>query len=849
MNIIRCNNIYNYQDKQYWTKNPEKCDIFTTIIVRLAWQKNTYICAIRMVYYTIMIISSNTTQYFRMIASKVTAAMAVHHASTPYYIEDDPIIRNYECIRDVWYHHLPIVKACSKYQIARSSYYELEHRFITYGMAGLFFGVNSFQQQTELEELAMLVKKCKPNISHTAVLRIAEALPLTQKQANPEMISKILASYGYGQSNLKNDREFWGRIQRSLAELNRLVANPINGRDKKYRKESFFIDADLYHKRLDCLRELFFHPAANIQPTCVQYDIAMTSYYRLVRDYRLYGPWSIIPSSAPGKNKNISPGLQLKIIVEKLKHPTLSSQQLVDKYKLRCSRYIVNRVIKRWHLTDNKLRPIALDQYIDLADTEPAVKPLTTAYETVAESLLLQTRRINRHFELICKKMRSHAYHICDPGPFILAPFVNDLGIVQSFETYGPPRLRGKEITNLALLNIFRILSGYRGINHLSNNKDRAVALASGIGFFGSSSRFYEDTIQFKFDQLYQLKLDLVARAKQLAIIEGLKIGFDFHLKEFYGMHAAENNIGNGPTKSGDLAPAFRPHIAWDLASNVIIFIAYYQGAVRSTTIIRQFCEQNIFPIFDRRAIQEIYMDSEYTKEGDYHYFKQVQWQNGEIYVCLKQNKQIKKIIEPALNDPSNWFPNPDNRDDEYNVIRTILPKTKLPLMITILREIKKKNNIRCFGTTNMKLTAEDLLRKYRYRWNTENGIKDLVQSYFFDEIYGKDPDKIDFEFYCVMVARLAYEHFLKTLNGEWYHKQDGNKYTLDTMRTLLFEKLNCTLEQDATGDLMITLLDMKPNKLTTQLEKMFDDLRQAGKNKVLWWNNRGIRIRTDCQF
>jgi hypothetical protein len=29
------------------------------------------------------------------------------------------------------------------------------------------------------------------------------------------------------------------------------------------------------------------------------------------------------------------------------------------------------------------------------------------------------------------------------------------------------------------------------------------------------------------------------------------------------------------------------------------------------------------------------------------------------------------------------------------------------------------------------------------------------------DEIFGHDPEKVEFEFYCVMVARLAYEYFL----------------------------------------------------------------------------------------
>ena len=40
--------------------------------------------------------------------------------------------------------------------------------------------------------------------------------------------------------------------------------------------------------------------------------------------------------------------------------------------------------------------------------------------------------------------MKTHAYHLCDPGPLLLAPFVNELGIVQAMESYGPARLRGK---------------------------------------------------------------------------------------------------------------------------------------------------------------------------------------------------------------------------------------------------------------------------------------------------------------------------------------------------------------------------------------------------------------------
>ncbi len=146
--------------------------------------------------------------------------------------------------------------------------------------------------------------------------------------------------------------------------------------------------------------------------------------------------------------------------------------------------------------------------------------------------------------------MEKHQIHICDPGPLILAPFVNSLGIVQSFETHGPERLRGEELTNLALLNVFRILAGYRRISHLSDNKDKSVAFASGVGMYGSTSRFYGKTVDFKFSDLQAMRNDLVARAKELGLIEGIKITFDFHFKEFYGRHAQQEGLGKGPTRA-----------------------------------------------------------------------------------------------------------------------------------------------------------------------------------------------------------------------------------------------------------------------------------------------------------
>jgi transposase len=799
-----------------------------------------------------MILSPTSIRYFKLLGSKVTKEMASYHSTTPYFIANDPVIRYYEALRKVWIGTVAIKRVCAEYDLSRSSYYEIEDRFVRNGFAGLFrLPGTTVDQAPNLEQLVLIVKHCRPSVSRLAVLRVAQATPATQAVASSRIVSRILNSHGYEHAGMETDRDFFAKIQRCLSEVKGFAQSPIVGRNREDRRKTFFVDTDPYHNRIELLRELFFNPKAKVYETCTRFNVSVTTYYRLVAEYRLYGPWAIISANAYGKKDSISDELQLKILLERLEHPSWSAQQIVDEGKLRCSRYVVNRIIKRWGLQDKSRAAVALDRFMELSkpQTTQPFKPVETAYELLSEEILLNTRRINRHFELICKKMKTHVYHICDPGPFILARCVNDLGIVQSFETYGPAKLRGKEITNLAMLNVFRILAGYRRISHLSNNRDRSVALASGIGLFGSSSRFYEHTCEFKFDQLHKMRCDLVARAKQLEIVEGLKLAFDFHFKDFYGKNAFEDGIGKGPNKNGDLVPGFRPHVAWDLATNVIVTIAYYQGGVRSTKIIRQFCEQNIYPILDPLAIEEIYMDCEYTKEGDFHYFKETSFKNGELYVCLKQNPQIKKLIAPALQEKENWLILPNDNEDEYKTLKIILPKTKLPLMVVILRERKSKKNLRCFATTDTELGAQELLKKYRYRWIIENGLKDLVASYYIDEVYGKDPEKIEFEFYCVMVARIAYEYFLKELADRYQAKEDGNKYTLNSMRNLLFEKRNCTIQQNSEGDIEINILDGEGTELIHSVSKMLSRLKEEGKNKVLWWNNRSVLLRVADQY
>ncbi len=334
-----------------------------------------------------MILPAASIDYFRMLASKVTQALASSYSETPYLLEGDPVIDRYEALRDVWLDSVAVKHVCLEYHLSRSCYYDMEDRFIGYGLPGLFpLPSNGVAQQPALEQLLLIVRKCRPSVSQTALLRIAQAVPVTQAVADGEIISRILNSHGYGYSSLQTDPDFWARVQRSLAELTGLTEKPVGERARERRRETFFVDTDPLHNRLECLRELFFNPKAKIYETCVRLNISLTTYYRLVQEYRLYGPWAVVPANSYGKSDSISEELQLKIILEKLEHPTWSGQQIAQSNKLRCSRHVVNRIIKRWGLQDKQRPAIALDRFMEVAKSEPQqpFTPIKTARELLA---------------------------------------------------------------------------------------------------------------------------------------------------------------------------------------------------------------------------------------------------------------------------------------------------------------------------------------------------------------------------------------------------------------------------------------------------------------------------------
>jgi hypothetical protein len=433
---------------------------------------------------------------------------------------------------------------------------------------------------------------------------------------------------------------------------------------------------------------------------------------------------------------------------------------------------------------------------------------------------------------------------LCNPGPIILAQFVDDLGVCEALQMYGPKRGAGWETTNHILFNICRILAGYESINHLRRNSDRSVAVAAGLGVFPGKTVIYDAVTDLKFNHLQALRNDIAARARDLGLIRGHRIAQDFHFKEFYGQGAKEEEIGEGPNSSGDICPGFRPHVVWDLDTDVLINIAFCNGSTRATTMVREFCERNLYPVLGRDAIREIYVDSEYTSFPVIDYFVVDEFSEVDVTMCLKRNRRIEQLMRETMTE-AEW--KPFGKRYEITGKRFKLDRLTKPLHL-VVKKNRLTGDLRCFGTTIPELDDEEVLQRYRLRWPIENGLKDLINSYFIDHILGKDPEKIEANFYCIQVARLAYENFLMSLDERFVRDAAGHKRTLSTFRHLLFARHNCELRLRG-EQLELTYLDLGDGDLQSALDQTLRTRSERGLNRVSFWGDIGLVVRFKDQF
>lgn len=132
----------------------------------------------------------------------------------------------------------------------------------------------------------------------------------------------------------------------------------------------------------------------------------------------------------PGRGRGkISDELELRIIEEKVEHPRFSLDELMARMDLRCSRSALYEVLRYWELLEKERRPVRLRGFWGEEVPEKPASLLKTAKEAAEAGRFLVPKKLNAHFAHFLERMKSRAFAVCDPGPIVLAQFIDDLGV------------------------------------------------------------------------------------------------------------------------------------------------------------------------------------------------------------------------------------------------------------------------------------------------------------------------------------------------------------------------------------------------------------------------------------
>jgi hypothetical protein len=794
-----------------------------------------------------MVFTDSTWKYFSLIPFKIRAAMAKSNSFLPFGYEDESFFKSYEALYQLWVKRQAQKKIAQSFHITKATLKRWEDRFVYHGVIGLLPQLSYVRADTQLEKLVILIKSCRPHESASLALRLAKALAISG--ASLELIRRIQRCYGYGQRLDEKDVQYFHGLQHVLSSVAIRMRTKSCVRNRAQREKTFFnFDQDPFQQRIELFKTLSqCRKNRQIRPILKRFGIHPNRYYTLKDRYMMYGVWGLVDLVQTTKmGEKISRELELQIIEQRLMDPSLSANKIIKKLDLKCSKANVQKIYTRWQLSRFK-KPVSIRGVV----SQPIVKRIEKKAAHTALSAkarfpdLIKTARlkVNRSFSRFIQCLAHRKIAISNPGAIIAAPFLDQLGVVESLHTYGPQAFRSAEITNNIIVNVMRIIVGFPSIHDYTMNSDRSVAVGSGLSLNPGKSRFYDSFDELRFEHLQSLRNDASCRAKELNVIEGKEIAVDYHCDPSDSRFPADKSFSKSPDKNGDLVYAHRPQILWDSIANTIINIAYCEGRSRAPSALFKFCEENLFKIIDPDVITEIYADSEYTGERQLIYL--MIRSEADITMCLKQNPKIKKWKEQTIKK-SHW----QDYGEDYRIasLDFTLAETGKPFRF-IVKQNKETQETRCFGSTHTDYSPIKILDSYHIRWPVETGIKDLIENYFLNKPTGTSPEKVETHYYCVMLARLTIDYFRSVLWAPQWRSPEDWQCVLSTIRTSIFSNQNCQLSLDDSGDFLLTYLDGDRHGIKKKLAEMFRQRKDTGLNQVSWWGNRGVQVDVKNQF
>ena len=725
----------------------------------------------------------------------------------------DSACKAYEALRCVAIDGKSVGEAIQQFGLSEYGYAKAKDVFNELGAIGLI-GLDTRQfvedLPLEVERKVFVLKQTRPWIPATKMCLILKGF---NEDIDLALMRHLYASYGWAAGTKKyKDVDF--------ISLNLKVRNLVKLRFESVRKGYDFIQTqDIVQQRLETFRTMGKSGLAK------RYKGSRVSLNMHRKNFLAFGLLGLVDCDrSPIRNSKLGYKEEGRIILSKIQKPDRDNAyflKILETKNIAVGATCLINIFKRWEVDRfQSCFKADLDRLLQDADQDlAAAKPVM-----VAQADLL---RLDRSFNVFISKLANQSVCLANPGLFLFLPYLNHLKIYEkaaSLMDLDPAR--GYSWFSLLMLCLGRIFAGISSSYKACQVQELSLPLNAGLVSMPCTDSLLNGIAAITADHLLEIRQYLTAKAAELQLIEGKKIAFDFQMRDFTGDDVPLKNIGKGPSPKRKICfPGFRPHRAWDVDTGAPITLEFRNGRARATTTIKRFVNELIKGCLGQQ-IERVYIDSEYTAEHVWQFIVDQQTGLGaDLTMCVKQNKRVKNAIKKFLDTKPTWI----YFDDEHTYTQQTF---EIPIRLTdkalhcVLKRKESKGSLRCFGSTISGLDSKGILTEYRKRWTIENGIKDLVENYFFDKVPGIDPHRINIHYFIVTLARMLYQMMSNDYDGA--HNLDETRKNLGTLRSEFLTGTNAMLSRDK-DFLTIRWTDLYNKKKHAHLESFFDKLNRMG--------------------
>jgi len=689
----------------------------------------------------------------------------------------------------------------------------------------------------DVERKVIALKTGHPSLPATTAVIILKGFGI---ELSHEQVQAIYASYGRTRRlKLVAKRIDFQDLNRRVAGLVWLLDQPI-GSDAVNKVQQRFL----------AMRAYLTSSAKSKSRAIESNGLKRGVFYHFLSSFQRYGVLGLIDKGAGiFRESKIGLGNEAKLVIDKIQHPDRSEfyyQEQLGYKGIRIDRSLLSRIFLNWQVSQYQSQFVSNLSRLEADPVELPQPEWPTPDQAVP-------RYVDTAFITFLEGLGHSGMYIDGPGLLTVWTYLEELGLLPVLERLGLANSEsGYSWLDHLLLNVGRVFYGIDSYSKACQHEEPTLSLFCHLMTTPGKDSFLNGLRSISGEAVFELQRWLVKRMRELGLATGQRLAMDFHQIDLQVIFDRLRQFGKGPSPKKKVCyNGFRPHVAWDIETGNLLVLEFRKGSARGTTTVKQFVRDFLLEEF-KGLFEEVYIDSEYTGRHVWDFILDADDGMGaDVVMCVKQNPWVKKHRDRFLAahqyQDGFWV----YYDDEHVYSSKTFsltweyehPKTKTKKSFTIKCVVKKniKNGkLRCFGSSRTDRSARDILQAYGLRWTIENGIKDLIGSYFLDNCPGTDPHLVNVHFFTVMLCRQLFRMMQRDA-GEWMENHDNTIKTLHTMRGEMFKQGSAQIKRDG-QTLTVSFMNSFSPKMTQNLNAHFRKIEKKTQDGIKLLGNLNIK-------